>query len=477
MTFFKKIAISLSVYSIKAGPAMDIRRKQSVLSFAGGQLGFTRQKVKPMPLLDQTSGDATKKKRRKKRKKEANPASKVGKADAASATSVKAEKASKSSTKKRKRKAEDQVPENQESSSKISKSASAKAATKTKRKLRSYKRKILKKRRRKKESEEISAPASVNASNKVQSHKKEALSEESGHLAAISSKDALAPELLVSKKPPKSLKPKPKMLRVTEETVPAIMEMEGNLVPSDVTQEAETLNLNRQNVVTGFDGWMEEQIRHMLTQKQEAFCLETSAKVDELREQLPRLTRAEEDSWLVEVSPRSRSVCQMGMSCESIAMSKAKGVNPPLRLPCVQKDGFHEYGMCLLCLRNTATCTLLRLRMNRVSAIQDSCTQTHANLVNVNGEYMKKHCLPIRRDKYEGVVAPMVAHFHSGYVAKEKLGENNKRVRFWAQDGYTMPNVMPYDVHSEKVSKSTSSSSTSNKKPFLLSLPRTVAMH
>jgi len=268
----------------------------------------------------------------------------------------------------------------------------------------------------------------------------------------------------------KKMLPKPKLVRVSEETTPEILEMEGSLVPSDVTLEAETQHLNRQNMVTGFDGWMEAEIRQMLNSKQEAFCLETSAKVDALREQLPRMTRAEEEKWLVEVSDRDRNVCEMGLNCESVCMSKAKGVNPPIRLPCVEKEGFGSYKMCLLCLRNTSTCTLLRLRMDRVSMIQDSCLQTHANYVNLNGEYRKEHTLPIRRDRYEGVVAPMVAHFHSGYNGKEKTDDAGRRKRYWAQDGYTLPSVMPYDVRSSDAPLAEKQPGTGS---FLLNAPQT----
>ena len=71
-------------------------------------------------------------------------------------------------------------------------------------------------------------------------------------------------------------------------------------------------------------------------------------------------------------------------------------------------------------MRGTATRGLLKIRMDDVSMIQDACLQTHVNLVNLNREYRKEHTLPIRRDKYEGVVAPCVAHFFSGYTAKER---------------------------------------------------------
>ena len=210
-----------------------------------------------------------------------------------------------------------------------------------------------------------------------------------------------------------------KMMRVTSENTPEILEMEGRLVPSDVTLEAETQHLNRQNTVSGFDGWMEAEIRQMLNTKQEVFCLETSAKVDDLREKLPRMTRAEEDNWLVEVSRQAeKAVCEMGMNCESVCMSNAKGINPPILLPCVEKEGFNSYKMCLLCLRNTSTCTLLRLRMDRVSMIQESCLQTHVNYVNLNGEYKIEHTLPIRRDKYEVclICLVVVCYFRSDLV-------------------------------------------------------------
>lgn len=413
---------------------MDIRHRQSVLSFAGGKLVFSRSASK-MPKV--TTSQKTQKKAKKATKKRAKakarlkePSKELSKEPAKPPAPIQA--------RKRKRKAEDTpVVEPNE----------------TRKRLRSFVKHSNKKRRRKKKkSLQLDASKDKPAIDAI---------EKTGDVSE--SRDT-------ARATRKKKMPKPKMMRVTEETTPEIREMEGRLVPSDVTLEAETRHLNRQNMVTGFDGWMEAEIRQMLHSKQEPFCLETSAKVDALREKLPRMTRAEEDKWLVEVSPRARNVCEMGLNCESVCMSKAKGVNPPIRLPCVEKDGFGPYKMCLLCLRNTSTCTLLRLRMDRVSMIQDSCLQTHVNYVNLNGEYKKEHTLPIRRDKFEGVVAPMVAHFHSGYTAKETTDDAGRRRRFWAQDGYTLPSVMPYDVQTSDALQEQQQDESGS---FLLNAPQT----
>lgn len=403
---------------------MDIRQRQSVLSFAGGKLVISS----PSPKMPEAApaAMATKKKKSKKTKKpkkRKNPPAVDGASAASSNPPKKNKRAQPSETKKR---------------------------------LRSFVKKNKNKKKKNKKKEKNTPPA---AGGDAPAPRAQPSRPRKG---AQGGKKAKVP----------LMKNKPKMTRVTPETMPEILTMEGRLVQSDATLEAETQHLNRQNMVSGFDGWMEAEIRQMLNTKQEAFCLETSAKVDDLREQLPRMTRAEEDEWLVEVSPRSKNVCEMGLNCESVSMSKAKGVNPPIMLPCVQKEGFNSFKMCLLCLRNTSTCTLLRLRMDRVSMIQDSCLQTHVNYVNLNGEYRKEHMLPIRRDKYEGVVAPTVAHFHSGYNGREKINGAGNRVRYWAQDGYTLPNVMPYDVHptEQTVDEQTSSGS------FLLNAPRAEVM-
>ena len=412
---------------------MDIRQRQSVLSFAGGKLVFSPPSPKMAEAPDKV-GEKPKQPKKAKGKPRA-----VGNAKKARASSAD-KPARKSLKKKRKRKSGEDVVEINE----------------TKKRLRSF----VKRKRKKKKRKVGKTSKAVPSLPKPELH---AVS--SGEHQDVSSPAASAQQLVKKKRIPK-----PKLVRVSEETTPEILEMEGSLVPSDVTLEAETQHLNRQNMVTGFDGWMEAEIRQMLNSKQEAFCLETSAKVDALREQLPRMTRAEEDKWLVEVSARDRNVCEMGLNCESVCMSKAKGVNPPIRLPCVEKEGFGSYKMCLLCLRNTSTCTLLRLRMDRVSMIQDSCLQTHANYVNLNGEYRKEHTLPIRRDKYEGVVAPMVAHFHSGYNGKEKTDDAGRRKRYWAQDGYTLPSVMPYDVQSSDAPLADKQRGTGS---FLLNAPQT----
>lgn len=421
---------------------MDIRQRQSVLSFASGKLVFS-----PPPVKMSESSQKVQKKSKKARKSSKNCEKKA-------VLGVDVSRKPQATLKKKRKRNVDVVETNE-----------------TKKRLRSFvkQRKGLKIKRRKK--------------NKKKSKKK---SPEAGvveNLKPVVPVVAVSPDVPkdASHASPRNKKEtvkkkkilKPKMTRITEENTPEILEMEGNLVPSDVTLEAETQHLNRQNMATGFDGWMEAEIRQMLNTKQEAFCLETSAKVDSLREQLPRMTRAEENKWLVEVPPRARNVCEMGLNCESVCMSRAKGVNPAIRLPCVEKEGFGSYKMCLLCLRNTSTCTLLRLRMDRVSMIQDSCLQTHANYVNLNGEYRKEHTLPIRRDKYEGVVAPMVAHFHSGYNAKEKVDAAGKRKRYWAQDGYTLPSVMPYDI---QTSNSVDVPQQQETGSFLLNAPQTEAM-
>lgn len=391
---------------------MDIRQRQSVLSFAGGKLVISPPDPRMAEAPVKAGGEP------KQPKKARGKPRVVGRAKKARASSA-GKPADKPLKKKRKRKASEDVVKTNE----------------TKKRLRSFvkrRRKSKEKKRRKRGKISKAVPPPPNSALPV--------------VSGGQHQDLSLPAARQTTK--KKRISKLKMVRVSEETTPEILEMEGSLVPSDVTLEAETQHLNRQNMVTGFDGWMEAEIRQMLNSKQEAFCLETSPKVDALREQLPRMTRAEEEKWLVEVSPRDRNLCEMGLNCESVCMSKAKGVNPPIRLPCVEKEGFGSYKMCLLCLRNTSTCTLLRLRMDRVSMIQDSCLQTHANYVNLNGEYRKEHTLPIRRDRYEGVVAPMVAHFHSGYNGKEKTDDAGRRKRYWAQDGYALPSVMPYDVGS-----------------------------
>lgn len=236
---------------------------------------------------------------------------------------------------------------------------------------------------------------------------------------------------------------KPRMQSVNAETTPEILQMEGGLVPSEATVEAETQNLNRINSTAGFDAYLEAEIHHLLDNStHDQFCLETDPDVDQLREDLPRFTRKDENAMLIEVSPRSPYACEMGRSCESIKMSTRKGISPPIVLGAVRKEGFSEYKQCLLCLRNSATATLLRLRMDRVGMVRDGCLQTHANYCNINGEYRKEDCLPVRRDRYEGIVLPIVAHRNSGYQAKELRNSDGKKTRFWCQkEGYPCPTM------------------------------------
>ena len=288
----------------------------------------------------------------------------------------------------------------------------------------------------------------------------------------------MLPEPAVKIKPSVPSVPKPKMQSVNADTTPEILQMEGNLTASETTVEAETRNLNRTNATTGFDGWLEAEIRQMLEDStQEHFCLETDARVDQLREDLVRFTRSEEDNMLIEVSPRSPHACEMGRSCESVKMSIDTGVSPPIILGAVQKQGFNNYKQCLLCLRNTATSTLLRLRMDKVGMVRDGCLQTHANYCNINGEYRKIDMLPIRRDRYEGIVLPIVAHRYSGYKAKEFTDANGKKRRYWCQkEGYPYPNMsMPSpDLMTQT---NANNEETTDQSSFLLNAPRRKAMN
>lgn len=230
--------------------------------------------------------------------------------------------------------------------------------------------------------------------------------------------------------------------------------MEGHVMPQDATVAAETASFNRAQASSGFDAWLEAEMKHVMLQKaEETFSLETSARVDQLREDLPRLRRAEEAVLLEETDDRRR-MCRMGEFCESVRLSKAKGVCPPIRLAFVHKDGF-DYQQCLMCLRNTATTQLLRLRMDRVSMVRDCCLQSHANYVNIPGEYRLEDCLPVRHDRWEGFALPIVQHRDSGYQAKARAsapaaaveGASDATaavVRFWCQQvGYPPAHTQP----------------------------------
>ena len=241
---------------------MDIRQRQSVLSFVGGKLVVSPplSKMPEAPVTNATKKNKSKKSKKFKKSKKRKNQVAVDGAAAASANPPKKHKRA--------------VP------------------NETKKRLRSFVKKTKNKRKKNKKKEKNTP--SANAGGKNPSPCAQPPGSRKGE-----------PE---SKAKAAMLKNKPKMTRVTPETMPEILEMEGCLVPSDATLEAETQHLNRQNTVSGFDGWMEAEIRQMLNTKEEAFCLETSAKVDDLREQLPRMTRAEEDEWLVEVSPSSTNV-------------------------------------------------------------------------------------------------------------------------------------------------------------------------
>jgi len=236
------------------------------------------------------------------------------------------------------------------------------------------------------------------------------------------------------------------LTEVSARNTPEILAMEGNVVPTDATVRAETALFNRAQKRSGFDAWLEAEMKIVLSeQAEESFSLETDARVDQLREDLPRFRRAEEDHLLQEVPPKSMRVCEMNDRCESVRLSNKLGVSPPMRLAAVKKGDF-DFKVCLMCLRNMASAQLLRLRMDRTGMVREGCLQSHANFVNVHGEYRKIDCLAVRHDRWEGICLPIVQHRDSGYEPKNmpavetEGGERVFRRRFWCQNkGYPLP--------------------------------------
>lgn len=269
------------------------------------------------------------------------------------------------------------------------------------------------------------------------------------------------------------------LTKVNAVNMPEILSMEGNVVPTDATVRAETALFNRAQKRTGFDAWLEAEMKIVLSeQAEESFSLETDARVDQLREDLPRFRRAEEDELLKEVPPKSMRVCEMNDRCESVRLSNKLGVSPPIRLAAVKKGDF-DFKVCLMCLRNMASAQLLRLRMDRTGMVREGCLQSHANFVNVHGEYRKVDCLAVRHDRWEGICLPIVQHRDSGYEPKTlpavetDEGEHVPGRRYWCQNkGYPLPETT-VAATPPSPSASESSAGFSETSSFLLKAPQT----
>ena len=238
--------------------------------------------------------------------------------------------------------------------------------------------------------------------------------------------------------------------RVNAENNPEILKMEGNIVPTDATVQAETASFNRTQNITGMDAWLEAEMKDIMSRKvEDSFSLDTEAEVDKLREELPRFRRAEEDTMLHETLTAAEA-CEMNDHCESVRMSRDKGISPPIRLPSVRREQC-DYKQCLMCLRKVCTEQLMRLRMDRCGMVRTGCLQSHANYINI-GEYRVADCLPCRHDKWEGLALPMVQHRDSGYEARSKIvtftddsgASRTREQRYWCQEkGYPLPTVQP----------------------------------
>ena len=270
------------------------------------------------------------------------------------------------------------------------------------------------------------------------------------------------------------------LTKVNADNTPEILAMEGNVVPTDATVRAETALFNRAQKRTGFDAWLEAEMKIVLSeQAEESFSLETDARVDQLREDLPRFRRAEEDELLKEVSPKSLRVCEMNDRCESVRLSNKLGVSPAIRLAAVKKGDF-DFKVCLMCLRNMASAQLLRLRMDRTGMVREGCLQSHANFVNVHGEYRKVDCLAVRHDRWEGICLPIVQHRDSGYEPKTMPavetdeGEHVPGRRFWCQNkGYPLPEATVAATPPSPSAAAAAAAASSEASSFLLKAPQT----
>ena len=244
--------------------------------------------------------------------------------------------------------------------------------------------------------------------------------------------------------------------KVTPQTTPQILTMES-VAQSDETIAAETASFNRTQHHSGIDAWLEAEVDGLLDAESgdTPFNLATSVMIDKYRVELPRLRRKEEEELLKECSPTSPDVCQMRDHCESVRISKKRGVNPLIYLPQVKKTNSM---MCLMCLRHTTTSQLLRLRMDRTGFVRTSTLQKHANYCDVPGEYRWEDMLCTRADRWEGIALPVLQHREQSYVAKCKTLPDGTRQRYWCQEkGYPLPDVDP----------SASSSSSSSSSSFL----------
>ena len=229
--------------------------------------------------------------------------------------------------------------------------------------------------------------------------------------------------------------------RVNAEQVPEMLMAEQNIVPSDATVAAETAGFNRSQTMNKqtYDAWKQAE---MLYGDQNYLGMKHN--IDDLRNELPRLSREAENKLLHECR-RGEAVCEMGVHCESREMSQRKGITPPICLPQVKfDDGREGYSCCLMCLRNEACSSLISGRTNRQSIRKDVCIQSHANYVSVPNEYRKEDILPVRFNAWEGICLPIVGHRDSGYEAKAKTLPNGKTQRYWCQEkGYPRPNLGP----------------------------------
>lgn len=231
-----------------------------------------------------------------------------------------------------------------------------------------------------------------------------------------------------------------KRQKVSAETYPEIMEMQGefNKTIKETTVQTHFFNRENQNQPYKYVSPHDiEYVKNLIQQTPIAnFDMNKNPNVDKYRDSIEGVTRQYEESFMCEPTGDQRMCC-MEEACEGmcIPQSPEKFVLREFLLPSQQKmyEETKRYPIqrapCIMCKRLQIARLVVSARAAGTGMKDDCLVQDYYNFVNIPGEYRLEDCLLSKRTVWEGVVSPVVLHVRNAY--KYVLKDGKKTFTQW----------------------------------------------
>ena len=227
---------------------------------------------------------------------------------------------------------------------------------------------------------------------------------------------------------------KAKRQRVTAETYPEIMEMQGEFNKTVKQTVPQTHFFNRDNQNNSYKYVSPHDIEFVQKQIQKTpianFDMNKNQRVDKYRDAIEPVTRKYEEEFMCEPTGDQRACC-MEEACEGrfIPQSPEKFILREFLLPSQLKlyEETKRYPIqrspCILCKRLQIARLVVSARAAGTGMKDDCLVQDYYNFVNIPGEYDLKDCLLSKRTVWEGLVSPVVLHVRNAYKYELKNGK------------------------------------------------------